>query len=278
MASTYAELFSDFQDTVKLYVEKLDVTEKGFMRLISRGLQLFQRETEYIEKNLRITPNADGSYTIPDDFMRYIEIRAIPSSTTDADLQSVINSNSSSLVTLYDPKQYFNARNDFEDNYKKIPYPNIVHRRTDKTVYMGTIFENKILIHPGYNQDLYLRYIPNIPSFARTGIWITPDTTTGIPPVTTYNSWFPVNQMLNINGQPITRFMYMFTTAQLPLLVNQYEQAILDYAIGRYIKAKGNSNYVVYINDFNSEVQSAKINKPTMFKQGHTYYMYAPFS
>ena len=45
MASTFLELYSDFQDEVKLYTEKLDVTELSFMRRFTKGIQAFQQET-----------------------------------------------------------------------------------------------------------------------------------------------------------------------------------------------------------------------------------------
>ena len=80
MASTFAELYSDFQDRVKAYVEKLDITEYSFMRMLTQGIQKFQRETEYAEKVVKIQKEVNGNrevFIVPNDMIRPIDVRAM---------------------------------------------------------------------------------------------------------------------------------------------------------------------------------------------------------
>ena len=59
--STFRELYSDFQDTAKLYTEKMDNTEVTFMRLITRAAQEFQLETELgFNPKIVIVPKSMG--------------------------------------------------------------------------------------------------------------------------------------------------------------------------------------------------------------------------
>lgn len=280
MASTYAELYSDFQDTVKLYVEKLDATEVLFMRLLTRGVQIFQRETEYIEKNLRISQDANGDYNVPADMMRYIELRLIPKATTNADLKTVLNNNTSTLVQLFSPTQFFEIRNGKVDGWRKVHYQHMVHRDPDKAVILGTIFDNKFLLYPeSTTDDLFIRYIPDIPSFSRSGDWMLADDLTAAPPV--YNSWFPFDDQLpNVGpgGRTLTRFSYQFTTKTLHPSIVAYEQTFVEFALAQFIRSKGNANFRTFLDNFNLDIEKAKINKPTLFQEGDPYYMFAPFS
>lgn len=78
--STFRELYSDFQDTAKLYTEKMDNTEVTFMRLITRAAQEFQLETEYLQKIATLNPQTDVNgnivgYAVPNDLIRIVELR-----------------------------------------------------------------------------------------------------------------------------------------------------------------------------------------------------------
>ena len=77
MASTFLELYSDFQDEVKLYTEKLDVTELSFMRRFTKGIQAFQQETEYVEFRDILNRHDDGTYKLPYEYKRIVKIEAV---------------------------------------------------------------------------------------------------------------------------------------------------------------------------------------------------------
>jgi len=277
MSSTFMEMYSDFQDTAKLYVEKLDVTEVAFMRFLTRGIQIFQLDTEYVEKNVRLTPDANGDVYVPEDLKRYIEIKAIKTAVTNTDLLNVLNSNESYHVTFLSPTQYFRARNVEVDGKMKVPYPNIWLRQPGKTNYIATIWDMKILTYPEWKEDFYFRYIPDLKAFGNNQYWTQADDLTTAPP--TYNSWYPLDEVLaGVPGGPMTRFFYQFSTKRLHPFLQQYEQAFIEYALSQFIRAKGNANYRVFMDTFLMDVERAKRNKPTLFQEGDPYYMYAPFS
>jgi len=272
MSSTMAEMFSDFRDMAKLYTETLDVTELAFMRWLTKGIQIFQRETEYVEQVQRIDLNADNIYMLPTDVLRIIELRngLIPQDEANYPTATV-------PILIVDFEQFTRIRDTLHTGVGRTPNVYMYHY-PDKSVYIATVWRQEILIYPQYDGPLYLWYIPDLSPLSATEQWIRADDTTTVP--ITYNSWYPLDQVIvhPITGQNITRFMYQFSTKRLNPVLSPYENAFIDYALSWFIKSKGSANYRVFEQSFKQEIERAKVNKPTLFQQGIVDYKFAPFS
>lgn len=268
MASSFAELYSDYQDAIKLYTEKLDFTERMFMRQISRGMQKFQRETEYIERYVSILPNADTNFYVPDDLLRVVEMR-------DCNNNKILQHDFMQWARQVEkwPTGYLETPTDYILRTENILSPDAITdylRSCACASSMGTpqrvfaIWGRRIHIYPWDTfANLLLRYIPDIHAFSQSSIqWNTTDPTTGLP-----NGWFPDN-----------RFDNMFRTTVISPSLAPYEDAFVNYAIAQYVKAKGSANYKAYENDFWAEVERGKKNKPLYLAEAVSDYFMAPWS
>jgi hypothetical protein len=259
-------LFGDYQDAIKEYTEKLDVTERMFMRTITRGMQIFQRETNYIERYVQLLPDVNGNFNIPDDCILVNELR---------DDQQV-------KLLMQNYNQYARNVEKWDTGYLETPFDYTI--RTTLTyddnsitnflrdcacmadignMRLFAIWGRRIYIYP-YKAfpNMYLRYIPDIHAFSdNSPQWNTTDIN-GNP-----TGWAPAN-----------RFDTMFRTTVMSPGFAPYEQAFVNYAIAQYIMAKGSANYRVYQKDFWEEIERAKLNKPLYFTEGVSDYFMAPWS
>lgn len=253
MASTFKELYDEFKDAVKIYTEKLDITETAFVRLVSRGMQIFQRETEYIEKwaRLSVIPNSEN-FPRPDDLLRIVELKDSAGLTLVSQGFVQFNRTQENMTVgiLETPR-------DYSRHIMGLHRPGLAR--------IFTMFAQEIIIHP-YQGDQYidLYYIPNLhPMSEKSSQWNTTDPNTGQP-----TGWYPLN----------TRFEIMFHNAMINYVLQPYEYAFLNFAIAEYIKSQGNINYKVFEEMFYMEIEKAKFNKPILFKEGSPQYCLAPHS
>jgi len=230
MASFYSELYSDFKDQTKNYVEKLDITPASFMRYFSRAMQQFQRDTEYKEINVILTA-VNGVFTMPTDLIRIIEVK-------DAD---------GFLMLQQDPDQ-FSRYMEEEPAHRTDGYSDYI-RRLDASrgnlPNLYTIWGRVFNFYPAYTKTtIKVRYIPEISAFsAASSQWAL---------------WFTNEDA----------FETQFTTTGVPVEFNSFEQSFLNYTIGQYIKTQGNRNYQVFESMYKTDVKLAKDIKPVYFKQG----------
>lgn len=269
MASTFAELYSDYRNIIKIYTEELDVTPLQFMRDYTRGMQKFQRETQYVEiwvKRQR-DPNTRLFY-IPDDTLRIIEIRdENGEKLLQQDyLQFMRNVDKFDLGYLETPRDYTlrtrrylpqtltDNRNLLQQQNWSNPnfYPyNIFPIDVQR---MWTVYNNTLFIYPDYyGKELLIFYIPDIHAISQAS--------------PQWQAWFQPNQFENL-----------FNTSTVNPLLAPYEEAFNKYAISEYIRSKGHVNYRVYLQEFWEEVERAKINKPSYFAEGVADYFFAPYS
>ncbi len=252
MASTFKELYDEFKDAVKIYTEKLDITETAFVRMLSRGMQIFQRETEYIEKwaEINVLPDSEN-FPLPDDVLRIIEMR---------------DKNDLAFV-MTEFTQFNRIRENIATGLIETPrdYTRHVYALRKGLARIFTVYAQEILIHPYENdKSVKLYYIVNLhPMSEKSSQWNTVDPITGTP-----TGWYPLN----------TRFETMFHNAMINYVLQPYEYAFLNFAIAEYIKSQGNINYKVFEEMFYVEIEKAKLNKPTLFKEGTPQYCLAPHS
>lgn len=270
--STFRELYSDFQDTAKLYTEKMDNTEVTFMRLITQAAQEFQLETEYIQRiaSLPIQTDVNGNvvgYPTPNDLIRIIEIR------DPADLSQRFLSQE---FTQYTANVDRNA-----GPFNETPFDyNIPMVSGDTVLY--SLYAGYINFYPllANNPTLTVWYVPDMESFSSAAAqWNLPDIT--LPSgATRFRSWFPMNQVIvhPVTGQNVSRFSYMFDNMSFNNPLSLFEKAFLNHALATFIKSKGSKNYIVFEQAYNQWVEKGKAYKPTYFKQGVADYYYAPWS
>lgn len=248
MASTFAELFSDYQNLAKVYTEKLDFTPFQFMRDFTRGMQKFQRETEYIERLQTIQRNQNNLFQLPQDCLRIIEIR-------DEDGQIILEQDYRQFrrnVDKYD-LGYVDTPARYTYRIRKLVFPdglpgNIPVQR------MWAVFDRFLYIYPAYNgNSLNIYYIPDIDVFSATS--------------NQWSGWFVPNA-----------FTALFNTARVTPPLAPYEDAFVKYALMEYIRSKGSINYRIFENEFLMEVEKAKLNKPLYYREGTADYRFSPWS
>lgn len=259
MASSFAELYSDYIDKVKVYVEQLDVTPHQFMRELTRGMQKFQRETEYVESRT-IIRKSNNEFLIPQDTIRILEVR-------DENGEYVLSQHYDQFVRNVDryPRGFLETPTDFvlrttRGTRRDIAMQNrqLPALRTFPSPYpqrLFTVVVGRIILYPPYDGNtLNVLYIPDIHAFSR----VSPQ----------WQAWF---------AQPDS-FDTLFATAQINPILAPYEDAFVKYAIMEYIRSKGSANFRVFEQEFWQEVERAKINKPTYHREAVADYFFAPYS
>jgi hypothetical protein len=255
MASTFAELYSDYQDAVKAYTEKLDVNPVSFMRQITRGMQLFQRETEYVERVVTLNKNIDGFWIVPADMLRIVELREYIGDETRPIILNEYTQQSRNMET--ERSRHSDVPHDWD-----LRGTNQAGRGgwTDKSK-IASLYGRELYMYPTYDgDDIDLYYIPDILAFTSPSAAPSPSDQ--------WQDWFPLE----------TNFNNLFTTARITPSLAPYEAAFLDYAISLFIKSKGSANYLVYERRFYNDIQRAKDNKPSYYSQGSADYYLAPWS
>ncbi len=244
--STLRELYDDFTAAIRLYTEHLPVTEIVFLRYLSRGLQLFQRETELAEATLAISRDANGDFTLPEWTARLVQVQ-------DKDNVELL---------IQDYRQLERTRHvtsnripDTPLNYgRRVRYPGegISGYASARLV---TQYNRRLLLFPDLGDTvLRLYFIPAVQPFSSAG--------------PQWTDFFPL----------ASNFKAQFDTRRLAAEFHDYEKAMMDYAVAEFIKSAGNANYRVYEQSFWEEVERAKINKPVLFREGVADYFMSPYS
>lgn len=248
MASTFAELFSDFQDIARLYVEKLNVTELNFMRLYTRGIQDFQRKTEFVEKVMQVTRQQNPPFfTMPLDAMRILEVR-------DADNKKIL---------LQDFTQWYSGVDQIPTGKHRTPTQHDRLQSETPTTLMS-MWNREMAAFPAEDTDfIVVHYIPDMQSITAPANPTTPT------PFDTWAAWFPFDS---------ANFDTQFRTTRLIPVLAPFEQAFLEYALAQFVRSAGSQNYIVFERTYNNAVQEAIANKPIYWKSGYRDYYMAPWS
>ena len=248
MASTFYELFSDFQDIARAYTEKLTVTELNFMRLFTKGQQEFQRRTEYVEKIMQINKQPNPPFfTMPFDALRIVEVR-------DPDNKKLLLQDFVQLYGNVDMAPFGKTRTPtFHDRLKP----------ENPTPLVG-MWDREMATFPNVDVDyIVVHYIPDLPAITAPANPVTPTI------FDVWAAWFPFDS---------ANFDTLFRTARLTPVLAPFEQAFLEYAVAQYIRSQGSQNYRVFEQTFEKAVQEAILNKPSYWKSGFRDYHMAPYS
>jgi len=250
MASTFNSMYSDFKDAVKTYTEKLDVTERQFMRRLTRGMQLFQRETEYVVQASPLTLGVNvlypNEYELPYNCIRILEFRDV----NDLPLMQTSYLQHRSIMDKRSGGRYLEAPRDESRRLTHL---------LDETGLLRnvTVLGRRIIlkpITPSTDLTITVVYIPDISAYDEAdpewAAWAVSD----------------------------AAFMGLFKTARVAREFQHYEHAFLNYAIGSYIQSLGHINYKVYEQKFLEEVQNAIINKVSYHRGLQVDYQFGTYA
>ena len=257
MSSTFAELFSDFQDQAKVYTEKFDLTELSFMRLLTRGMQEFQRETHYVEKTVQINrgvaPNAP-IFIVPDDMLVAIDVRALRDTPCGIEEELFLNQSYTQLIRNKDKWAggYLETPTDYA---MRMPYKRTVTSGKGPQTRMYSIWQRELITYPEYEGDtLVMWYIPDVHAISAGS--------------TQWAPWFPID----------TNFFPNFISRQVTDPLAPFEDTFVNYALSKFVMSQGSANYKVYEQAYKAAVARAIETKPTYYREGVGSYMFAPWS
>jgi len=245
MPSTFAEIYGDYTDAIKIYTEKLDVTPLSFMRFYTRGIQLFQRETHYVERWVTIPyDTVNQRFDVPNDMLLCVEVK-------DSDGNTM-------LINEYTQ----HARNVELYGLGYVETPTDYSMRLAETARIVTIWQRVFNFYPAYPVDpasttatLIVHYIPDMDAISRVG--------------PQWAAWYPIDT--NFDGQ--------FRTTTLNATFAPYEYAFLQFAIAQFLKSQAMIEHAkMYEQDFLREIERAKMNKPVLFHEAVRPYMMSPYS
>jgi len=260
--SVFRELFDDFTAEARLYVERLDVTEYVFMRYLTRGMQIFQRRTSYLETSAKLNrvppeeveePRSWGTgsmFYIPEDMLYPISV--FWKDVNGAMIRCVPQESSQFAVNL--------ERAQGTPSHLETPVDYSAYNTAGRVSWAGgrrmapvyTIIGRIIYIYPPPDEAI-IDYVPDIHAIsAYSPQWA---------------AWFPLE----------TNFLPMFNTAKVHPVLAPYERAFVAYALATFVRSNGNANYLVFEREFEKEVADAIQNKPTYFREGVRDYGFAPW-
>jgi hypothetical protein len=256
--STFKELYDDFTYQINLYVERVNVTEYQFMRMVTRGVQLFQAQTELAEVSELITtrvasPEGERSgsgFAFP---LRNSVLRVLDAEDKDGN-----------LLLFQDYQQFLRLREQYEGSgVIRAPQEYSYHVRRleewkhgDKHARVITVFGRMVWLYPFFDSDteIRVRYIPDLQPISESA--------------TEWSPFYPLD----------TNFMPQFESSSITPALLPYEQAFVDYAVAMFLRGLGQANYKIFLQDFWGQVKLAKDSKPVYFKEGASAYMFAPYS
>jgi hypothetical protein len=253
MSSTFAELYSDFQDAIKVYTPKFDVTEVSFMRMITRGIQVFQRETEIVQVIEDITRTPPNPFAVPEYFRRLLQVR---------------NSGDEEYM-IVSWRQFLRHRDESPEGdptnltwnyginlggYEQVTYNPQSVTVIPKPMKVCSLYGRNLLIHPDSGEEkLTIWFIPDLQAFSVNSVF--------------WQNWFPID----------TNFDNLFRTARINPDLAPYEQCFVDYAVAQWLKSQGSINYQVYERSFWDEVQRAYLTKPVYTQEAKARYHSSPW-
>lgn len=252
--STFAELYSDFKDTVKIYTEKLDVTPFSFMRRITRGAQVFQRESEYMETyNKILRTDLTKKFQLPDDVLRMVEVR-----------------DSSDRIILQQGTEQLHRNYDQIVNTGRYETPVMYSRHIYNADTMAVIPNSKDQRHIARMYAIWNYEIELEPDISDTElhVWYIPDVRAISSQDTQWSAWFPWEQ----NGDAL------FNTMGLPVALKAYEHGILNWTMMDYLISLGSRNYQAFQAIYERDLKRAIDNKPVQNREMKRDYYLAPNS
>jgi len=259
--SYFRELFDDFTAEARLYVERLDVTEYVFMRYFTRGMQIFQRRTSYMETSARlervdpsevVDPHpigVEGMFRVPQDMLYPQAVYWVDGS--GAMIRCVSQEHAQFASNLERAVGgYMETPLDYSA-YSPASRVGWASGRNLAPVY--TVYGRLLYIHPPPPGGVIMDYVPDIHAISASS--------------PQWAAWYPLE----------TNFLPMFNQARVHPSLAPYERAFVAYALATFVRSNGSANYIVFEKEFEREVVDAIQNKPVYFREGIRDYGFAPW-
>lgn len=259
--STYAELYSDFKDEVILYYEHAVVTDRMFMRLITKAAQEFQKITHIVETEKQLF-RADNFY-VGDDVLEIIELTDENNnrlfSMDYSQFRSELEKLGQDIFTIYPNELPTPPGNRAEtiDKYDLSRHPPATgDSRYGRHTRIFTIVTEGVLVYPDRGDEiLELRYYPDIHAYSsRSSQW---------------TAWF------DNNGAD---FEQLFNERGFGAQLSPYEDAFLQRAVSRFVGARLDKYQAKAKQDeYDRAIQIATTNKRQLYKFGMSQYSISPY-
>lgn len=246
MSSTYRELHDDYRQRLLAYTEKAVITERHFMRALTKGISDFQRRTNYVEGTKTLT-SAD-SYALGNDVLTIREIR------DSDDVRLIVMSDQQYRTTVDQSKAGAYGYHDMA------MHPAL---RTDATLLpdwgavarVCTVWDNKLVTYPPVTGETFtLYYIKNLHPFSSNS--------------DQWTDWFPAE------GD----FMGQFASASISPELSPYEDTFVTFAVARYLEDIGHAMAATMQTKYESMCAEAREMKPQLMTEGSSPYNVSPYS
>lgn len=250
MSSTFKELYDDFREGVKSYTAELDITKQGWMRLYTQAMRDFQKQTELIDKYVRIPiDTTDNVFYQPNDTIRILRV-------TDMDGLSLISNSFEQFVR--NREVITNERYDYQrDNYTR----RVIGTYRIEKARLFTVYNRTILIHPTTREDGT--------TDTEIDVWYIPDLEPYSSNSSQWTEWFPYD----------TNFDTYFNTSSVNPILSRFEDVFNTLTKADFLESRGAKEIADgFRKAYQISVEKAYLNKPRYFTEGTVDYRFAPFS
>jgi len=247
--TTWHEYYDDFEQKIRLYQQRLPMTEVSFMRLASEALQAAERRTVVVD-NTKTISGTDGIT---------FDLTTAGEGYDVLILQKVIDPYGAEIV----PQSVSQKQDSMELAYYGLNEPPHRFSRGKVGTTIGTTsgYEHRIYDSNGSQIRVYpalrpsdvltIQYFVEIHKFsANSPQWA---------------AFFPLN----------TAFGTAFELAP-PLEWQQLDDCMMAYCVMEYLINIGNPNFVVWQQRYEQALQTVKDNQQTFFTEGATPYTTTP--
>lgn len=261
MASTYAELYSDFQSEVALYHEHAAVTDRGFMRVFTKVAQEFQKITKVVESEKQLF--RDNNFYLGNDVLEIIEIADENNNnffimeykqyTNELEYLGGTNNSALQINSLTQPGNRAETVDKFD--LSRHP-PETNDSQYGRHTRIATVTYNSVIFTPDRGDAiLELRYIPDLHAFSKNS--------------PQWTAWF------DNDGAD---FLQLFTERGLGDEISPFEDAILQKAVSKYLfayldKDKSKAMQAQY----DRAIETTLANKRQLYSFGMAQYSISPY-
>lgn len=270
--SLFVELYSDFQEEVKLYHPDAVFNAKVFMRYLTRAARDFQRKTKVMENKKEVY--ADNEFFLGGDILQIIEVTdsennaLLPMEYKQArheiqmsapDVQGLTEVFYADVNMVSWRRKINRSENVMQNDLGKIPPPTGDESWGQHT-RIFTVAANRLVVYPetlnGVTDDFFNVYYYEdvIPFSANEEAW---------------KQWFIGDE----------EFTLCFENTGFNAPLSQYEDTILSKAVSEFLKARlDKDQYYIRLKEYEKSVAFVIDNKPTLFRGGVAMYNLSPNS
>jgi hypothetical protein len=268
--STFIELYSDFQEEVKLYHPDATVSDRMFMRYLTRAARNFQRMTKVVENKKTIY--ADNEFFLGNDILQIIEITdednnpLMPMEYKQARhevqlsgqaVQGVNETYAANVSLMHWRRRHNRAENVAQNDLGKVPPPTGDESWGQHT-RVFTVAANRVVVYPdtlnGVADELLQVYYYEdvLPYSSQEEVW---------------KQWFLGDE----------EFALLFQNTGFNAPLSQYEDTILKGSTIAFLAARLDNDRLSHLQrEYKEEVQYIIENKPTLFRGGVAMYNLTP--